>query len=119
VTLTSQTVQLNRKNSTVFAQGDVKTTFSELKQQATAACCLPPTDSRYGATMTAAQHRLRPLYQRTPVAGQEYCGSAVITFDRTAATAGAVIARAPGDGGLRPAPQRRRQHAHQRDRRIN
>jgi lipopolysaccharide export system protein LptA len=85
VTLTSQSVQLNRKNSTVFAQGEVKTTFSELKQQANGGMLsssdpihVTGTSMMAGRNTDSARFTNGRLWQ-----GKNIVEAPVITFDRT------------------------------------
>jgi len=85
VTLTSQTVQLNRKSSTVFAQGEVKTTFSELKQQANGGM-LSSSDPIHvtGTSMTAGRNTDSARFTNGRLwQGKNIVEAPVITFDRT------------------------------------
>ena len=84
VTLTAQSIQLNRKAGTAFAQGQVKATFSDLKHQANGGM-LSSADPIHmtGATMLASRHSESARFTNARLwQGKNIIDAPSITFDR-------------------------------------
>lgn len=84
VTLTAQSIQLNRKAGTAFAQGQVKATFSDLKHQANGGM-LSSADPIHmtGATMLASRNSESARFTNARLwQGKNIIDAPAITFDR-------------------------------------
>ncbi|MBZ5524408.1 MAG: LPS export ABC transporter periplasmic protein LptC [Acidobacteriia bacterium] len=83
VTLTALGIQLNRKANTAFAQGQVKTTFSELKQQPGGVLSSADPIHVTGSSMVASRNTESAKFTNARLwQGKNIVEAPVINFDR-------------------------------------